>query len=132
MTADKLLQTLTGSYHDGTLEDAAYNNGNLYLYCFRNPFDPEGIEDVNTRYIIIRFENVTELEVYNWKDRSYVPYTIGLLSKENENTSICGIDYLDYENGLVVFGECMRFRCNDVAVLEHSSEALDFSQYHNL
>lgn len=133
MTIDKLFDTLNGSYHDGALMDAQYKDGKLFMYCFRNPPDPDGVEDPNTRYIIIRFDDVTDLEIYDWDSRNFVPYTNNSLNKEDEDWAICGIDYLDYEDegDFVVFGQCLRFHCDDLEVLASSSEELDFSQYCN-
>ena len=47
---------LRASYHDGALLNATYDGEVLYLYCHRNPPDPDGVEDPNAGYIIIRFD----------------------------------------------------------------------------
>ena len=132
MNIDKLFNTLVGGYHDGALCDAIYHNNALYLQCFRNPPDPERKEDPNYRYVIIRFDHVTDLEIYNWDSKSYVPYTEGSFKKDSDYWETTGIDYLDYEEDYVVFGECMRFHADDVELLAHSSEELDFSAHCNI
>lgn len=130
MTAEKLFSILIGCYHDGTLLNARYVNNNLYMYCHRNPPDPEGKEDPNTRYVIIRFDNATDLEVYDWrKTEKFIPYREGLFYKTNGYLAISGIDSLTCKDGIVEFGECLRFRCDNVELLENSSEALNFSKY---
>lgn len=130
MTEEKLFSILIGCYHDGALLNARYVNNSLYMYCHRNPPDPEKKEDPNTRYVIIRFDNVTDLEVYDWREtEEFIPYSEGLLCKPEGYWAISGIDSLTCENGIVEFGECLRFRCDDVELLENSSEALDFSKY---
>ncbi len=130
MTTEKLFSILIGSYHDGALLNARYVNNNLYMYCHRNPPDPEGKEDTNTRYVVIRFDNVIDLEVYDWREtEKFIPYREGLFYKQDGFWSISGIDSLTCEDGIVEFGECLRFRCDDVELLENSSEVLDFSKY---
>ena len=130
MTAEKLFSVLAGSYHDGALLNAKYVNNNLYMYCHRNPPDPEGKEDPNASFVIIRFDNVTELEVFDWEEtEEFIPYREDSFYKPEELWAISGIDYLTCENGLVEFGECLRFYCNDVKLLESSSKELDFSKY---
>ena len=130
MTAEKLFSVLTGSYHDGALLNARYINNSLYMYCHRNPPDPEGKEDSNTRYVIIRFDNVSQLEIYDWREsEEFIPYNENAFYKPNGFWAISGIDSLACADGLVEFGECMRFRCDGVELLENSSGELDFSKY---
>lgn len=129
MTAEKLLDTLVDSYHDGALIDALYENGTLFMYCFRNPPNFDNNDNPDTRYIIIRFENVNDLAVYDEDLRDYLPYTEKSFYKEKGYGAILSIDFLDFIDGYVVFEECLRFCADDVTVLAHSSEELDFSKY---
>ena len=129
MDAEKLFKVLNGSYHDGALNDAKFKNGALFLYCFRNPFDPDKKDDQNYRYVIVRFDKVTDLQVYDWNSRSFVDYTEGDFDKNEDSDAITGIDYLDYEDGFVVFGQCIRFRANDLELLAHSNDELDLIKY---
>ena len=130
MTTEKLFSVLKGSYHDGALLNARYLNNNLYMYCHRNPCDPDKKEDPNTTYVIIRFDNVTDLEVYDWEEtEEFVPYSKNSFYKPEGFWAISGIVFLTCEDGLVEFGECVRFRCDDVKLLESSSGELDFSKY---
>ena len=99
------------------------------MYCFRNPYDPDKEEDPNTRYIIIRFDNVTHLDVYDANSRTFHPYTDNAFCKEKGYGAILSIDFLDFIDGYIVFEECLRFRADDVTVLAHSSKELDFSKY---
>ena len=114
------------------------------MYCFRCPADFGDYDDdddpnkdyiiptnnPDTRYIIIRFDNVTELQLYDWWKKTYLPYNSDSLTPNDVDTIERGIDYLDYtENGFVEFAECLRFRCEDLEVIAHSSEELDFSKY---
>ena len=132
MNIDKLFSTLVGSYHDGALCDAVYENGTLHMQCFRNPADPDHTEDPDNRYVIIRFDNVTELQFYDWGCKEFVPYEDGMFCREDGYDAITGIDYLDYEDDFVVFGQCMRFHAEDIELLAHSSEEFDFSKYVSL
>jgi hypothetical protein len=93
---------------------------------------PERKEDPNYRYVVIRFDDVTDLEVYDWDNRYYIPYTGDALKRDDGAGAITEIDYLDYEDGYVVFGECLRFRAKDVALLAHSKDELDFAKYTDL
>ena len=129
MNSEKLFKTLVGSYHDGALIDAQFNNGTLCVYCFRNPADFENKEDPNTRYVIIRFDNVTDLQFYNYNNREYRPYQKGDFDKKDNCFAICEIDYLDYEDGYVTFGQCIRFLCDNVTLLASSIEEIDFSKF---
>lgn len=129
MTAEKLHNLLPDDYHDGALCDALYKEGTLYLYCFRNPFDPDGTDNKETRYIIIRFDNVTDLQIYDWWKKAYLPYHGDSLTLNDIDAVVWGTDYLCFDEGFVEFGQCLRFRCEDLEVIAHSSEELDFSKY---
>lgn len=130
MTAERLFSVLKGSYHDGALINAKYVNNKLYMYCHRNPPDPEGKEDPNTRYVIICFDDITDLYVYDWREtEEFIPYKEILFHKPSALSMISGIDSLTCENGWVEFGECLRFRAEDVKLLASSHDELDFSKY---
>ena len=130
MTNEKLFSVLKGSYHDGALLNAKYINGNLYMHCHRNPPDPKQTEDINTRYVLILFEGVTDLEVYDWREtEKFVPYKESSFHKPNDFWAISGIDSLTCESGLIEFGECLRFRAENVKLLAVSRDKLDFSKY---
>lgn len=130
MTAERLFSVLKGSYHDGTLINAKYVNNKLYMYCHRNPPNSDKKDDPNTRYVIICFNGVTDLHVYDWREtEEFVPYREILFHKPGTNYAISGIDSLTCENGWVEFGECLRFRAEEVKLLESSYDELDFSKY---
>jgi hypothetical protein len=122
---EKLFQVLPDSFHDGALMDAKYENGTLDLYCFRSAPDPDGTDNKNTTYIKIRFTGVRELEVYDFPRGIFVPYFSGAFSKEEVDDGISYIDYLDFIDGKVEFGESIRFFAEDVMVIEASAEELD-------
>ena len=133
MTEEKLLTTLTGSYHDGTLFDAQYRDGELDLYCLKCAI-PEGKwQEMYSEYIIIHFDGVTNLEVFDyWDTEEYYPYKAGDFVREPENKESflpMGIWSLFFENDFVVFEWCLRFQCEDVKVLECSRDELDFAKY---
>ena len=130
MTTEKLFSVLKGSYHDGTLLNARYSNNTLYVYCHRNPPDPDKKEDSNTKYVIIRFDNVTDLKVYDWRGtEKFIPYEKSSFCKPDGFWAISGITFLACEDGLVEFGESLQFRADGVVLLANSSEELDFSKY---
>ena len=130
MTAEKLFSVLIGSYHDGALLNAKCVENSLYMYCHRNPPDPEGKEDPNTRYVIMRFDNVTDLEVFDWKEtEAFVPYSTDSFYKPDGFWAISGIVYLTCNDDWIEFGECLRFRADDVKLLANSNGELDFSKY---
>lgn len=100
------------------------------MYCHRNPPDPDKKEDSDKRYVIILFENVTNLEIYDWRDtEKFIPYNENSFYKSDGYWAISGIDSLTCEDGLVEFGECLRFRAGDVKLLASSGNELDFLQY---
>ncbi len=125
----KLFNTLPGNYHDGALCDAIYKDGILHIQCFLNSPSANYTENFNYCYVIIRFDNITNLQVYDYNTKNYVPYTAEAFKKEDGAWAITGINYLDYEDGFVVFGECMRFSCENVALLENSNKEIDFNKY---
>ena len=136
MTAEKLFNTLKGSYHDASLLDALYQENVLYLHCFRNPPDPENKEDPNYRYVMIRFDGVTDLEVWDWEDtESFIPYKEELFDKErifgDEAWALNGIYGLELQNDRVVFIDSLRFRCTDATLLAHSCDEIDFQNVIN-
>lgn len=122
---DKLFDCLPFSFHDGALLDAKYENDRLELYCFRNPPDPDGTDDPNTRYIKIRFYGVSDLMVYDIDQDEFIPYyPTAFVIDRDEYWAINGIDYLDYLDGYVVFGQCVKFKCTDLEVIAASSKEL--------
>lgn len=130
MNIDKLFDTLVGSYHDSALVDAIYRGNTLYMYCFRNPPIFDNQDDIHPRYIIIRFDKVENLEVYDYDEKCYFPYEVGDFTKEDDYGAICGINKLDLdEDDYVMFEECLRFRCDDVEVLASSDNELEFNKY---
>ena len=126
---EKLFTTLVGSYHDSVLENAVYKDGSLYMYCFRNPPNPDGAENPNFRYVIIRFDNVGVIELFDWDSKTYKPYSGENTDINTALTTVDYIDYLDYEDGFVVFGECLRLRCENVSLLVNSCSELAFEKY---
>ena len=129
MDVDKLFDTIIGGYHDGALLDALYQDGKLYMQCFRNPPDPDHKEDPNYRYVVMRFDNVTDLQFFDWDSRKFAPYKEGDFTKEEGYDTITGTNSLDYEDGYVIFEECIKFRADDVELLDHSDDELDFEKY---
>lgn len=130
MNSDKLFKTLKGSYHDGALIDAIYRDNTLYMYCFRNPPIFDNQDDIHPRYIIIRFDNVENLEVYDWKKTDkYLPYNKNSFCKKNGLVVISGINRLDLVDDLIVFEECVRFNATDLEVLASSDNELEFHKY---
>lgn len=129
MTREKLLTVLPDEYHDGALLNACYNGETLILHIHRCP--PDQIHNnPNTTNIIIRFDGVTDLEVFDWAETDeFHPYKEGDFYKPEDRWAINGIFYLDFEKGKVVFQDSVRFCCTDVAVLEASKDELDFSKY---
>ena len=131
MTAEKLFNTLKGSYHDASLLDAFYRDNTLYIHCYRNPPDFENKEDPDYRCVVIRFDGVTDLEVWDWEDtESFIPYRKELFDKQlifgDESWALNGIYGLEFQDDRVVFIDSLRFRCTDVALLAHSCEEIDF------
>ena len=129
---EKLFAILTGSYHDSALENAVYKDGSLYMYCFRNPPNPDGAEDPNFRYVIIRFDNFSALEIFDWDSKTYKSYSVENFENADINAALAAVDYinyLDYEDGFVVFGECIRLRCENVSLLANSCSELQFEKY---
>ena len=89
-----------------------------------------GKEDPNTRYVIIRFDDVTDLHVFDWRDtEEYLPYTENSFIKVDGYGAMSGINFLSFNDGMIEFEECARFRAKDVTLLAFSHNELDFSKY---
>lgn len=130
MDENKLFSTLSGSYHDSIMLNVAYKDGSLYVQCFRSPPDP--YDDPQYRYVVIRFDNVRDIQYYDWGKHRYFPAKVSDFVMENGCPILEEIDYiysLDYEDDYVIFEECIKFRADDVELLDHSNESLDFEKY---
>ena len=129
MNIDKLFGTLTGSYHDGALIDALYDEGVLYLHLFKNP-PFQKTEDSKSRYRIVRFDGVSELQFFDYDAYTFRPYVEGNFDKEYDCDSIECINSMDVDDeDYIVFDECIRFHAEDLILLAESEEELDFAKY---
>ena len=127
MTFEKYCDLFPYSFHDGCANYAKYQNGNLELVIMRNPGKYLNEEDKNSRYLRLMFTDVTDFEIWN-EDKHYLnndmweEMWISISSNEISNTLSTFlpnyIDETDFIDGRVVYDECIRFKCEDIIILE--------------
>ena len=134
MTFEKYYELFPYSFHDGCADHAKFQNGNLELVIMRCPGELKNEEDENSRYLKLIFTNVTDFWIWNYDKRwlnqdMWEEMWIPIDNNEILNTLssflpnyIGGSDFID---GRVVYDECIRFRCDDIMILE--SRALNES-----
>jgi len=127
MTYEKYCKSFPYSFHDGCANHAKYQDGNLELVIMRCPGEPKNEEDENSRYLRLLFTNVTDFWIWNDDkcltcDELWEKMWISI-----ENDEITGtlseflpnyIGESDFIDGRVVYDECIRFRCDDIVILE--------------
>ena len=127
MTFDKYNQLFPYSFHDGSAQDPKYQNGNLELLIMRCPGEPLNDEDKNSRYLRLLFTNVTDFWIWN-ENKRYLSKDIWeemWLSIDNDEIVKTLSEFLpnyigesDFIDGRVVYDECIRFKCDDILILE--------------
>ena len=134
MTFEKYCKLFPYSFHDGCANHAKYQNGNLELVIMRCPGEPKNEEDENSRYLKLIFTNVTDFWIWNndkrWLNQDmWEEMWIPIDNNEILNTLSSFLpNYIgesDFIDGRVVYDECIRFRCDDIMILE--SRALNES-----
>ena len=127
MTFDKYCELFPYSFHDGCADHAKYQNGNLELVIMRCPGEPKNEEDENSRYLKLLFTNVTDFWIWNndkrWLNQDmWEEMWISIDNNEMLNTLSSFLpNYIgesDFIDGRVVYDECIRFKCDDIIILE--------------
>ena len=127
MTFEKYCKLFPYSFHDGCADHAKYQDGNLELVVMRCPGKPQNEEDKNTRYLRLMFTNVTDFWIWNddklclnadmWEemwisiDKNEIINTLSAFLPQYIGES-------DFIDGRVVYDECIRFKCDDIIILE--------------
>ena len=134
MTFEKYYELFPYSFHDGCADHAKCQSGNLELVIMRCPGEPKNEEDENSRYLKLIFTNVTDFWIWNndkrWLNQDmWEEMWIPIDNNEILNTLSSFLpNYIgesDFIDGRVVYDECIRFRCDDIMILE--SRALNES-----
>ena len=128
MKTNDLFTVLDGIYHDGALCDAKYENNTLFLNIYHFLYD-ENCKPCGSQNVIVRFDNASELQVYDYDNHTYVPYKDGDFVLQEGVDAISPIDGLDYEDGFIIFEECIRFKADNANVLAVSDDELLLSDY---
>ena len=127
MTFEKYYKLFPYSFHDGCANQAKYQNGNLELVITRCPGEPKNDEDRKSRYLKLMFTNVTDFWIWDdskccLNDDMWEEMWISVDNIEISNTiSLFLPNYIgetDFINGRVVYDECIRFKCDDIIILE--------------
>ena len=127
MTFEKYCKLFPYSFHDGGADHAKYQDGNLELIVTRCPGEPKNEDDNNSRYLRLTFTNVTDFWIWNddklclnndmWEE-------MWISVDDNEILSTLAeflphyIGESDFIDGRVVYDECIRFKCDDIIILE--------------
>ena len=127
MTFEKYSELFPYSFHDGCANHAKCQNGNLELVIMRCPGEPKNEEDENSRYLKLIFTNVTDFWIWNndkrWLNQEmWEEMWISIDNNEILNTLSSFLpNYIgesDFIDGRVVYDECIRFKCDDIIILE--------------
>lgn len=127
MTFEKYCKLFPFSFHDGCADCPKYQNGNLELVVTRCPGEPKNEEDKRSRYLKLMFTNVTDFWI--WNDEKYLSSDelweemwISIENNEISNTLSAFLpNYIgesDFIDERVVYDECIRFKCDDIIILE--------------
>ena len=127
MTFEEYCKLFPYSFHDGGANHAKYQNGNLELVIMRCPGEPKNEDDNNSRYLRLMFTNVTDFWIWNddklclnndmWEE-------MWISVDDNEILSTLAkflphyIGESDFIDGRVVYDECIRFKCDNIIILE--------------
>ena len=127
MTFEKYCAMFPYSFHDGTADCGKYQNGNLELVVARCPGPAKNEEDDNSRYLRLVFTNVTDFWIWD-DDKFYLSDDMWeemWISIDNSEISNILSSFLpkyigegDFIDGRVVYDECIRFKCDDIIILE--------------
>ena len=127
MTFEKYFELFPYSFHDGCANHAKYQDGNLELVIMRCPGEPKNDEDENSRYLKLLFTNVTDFWIWN-EDKTWLNDDMWeemWISVDNSNIINILSTFLpnyigesDFIDGRIVYDECMRFKCDDIVILE--------------
>ena len=113
----ELFDILPSPFHDGCVLDAKMDGDELYMELFRGAF-----ADGKPEYFKLLFKGARDIEVYNYGKKIYVPATADNFVTEDGRDWMLYINHLDYDEGKVIFEECIRFACDDVEIVEASYE----------
>lgn len=127
MKAEDLFKIYNFEYHDGNVSDVVFDADDMILTVIRCPMTLKSKEDEESLFQRLKFKNVSD--IYLWKDdETYTSTTLWedmwkTASKEDvEGIFVNGVhNWIDdafYDNGMVVYDYLLRFRCDDVEVLE--------------
>ncbi len=127
MTYEKYCELFPYSFHDGCADHAKYQADNLELVIMRCPGEPKNEEDENSRYLKLTFTNVTDFWIWNddkcclnddmWEEM-WIPIDINGIGDTLSSFLPHYIGESDFIGGRVVFDECLRFKCDDIIILE--------------
>lgn len=127
MTGEKFFETYNFIYHDGTVSDVVFENSDMLLTVVRCPICLQSKEDENSLFQRLRFRNVSDIWLWN-DDKDYkddvlyedmwVAASISDVKGRFDNGACCWIDDAFFEDGRFVYDYLIRFKCDDVEILE--------------
>ncbi len=127
MTGEKFFEIYNFEYHDGRVFDFHFENNNMFLTVVRCPTSIKSKNDENSLFQRLKFKNVSDIWLWNeekdysldtpWEDM-WKPSSVEEVEKEFKNGSNCWIDDAFFENGRIVYSYLLRFKCDDIEILE--------------
>ena len=127
MTYEKYCELFPYSFHDGCADHANYQEGNLELVVTRCPGEAKDEKDEKSRYLKLIFTNVTDFWIWNdnksllnqalWEEM-WIPINNNEINSTLSSFLPNYIGESDFVDGRVVYDECLRFKCDDIIILE--------------
>ena len=127
MTGKQFFEVYNFDYHDGNVSDVNFIDKDMVLTAIRCPIELDSKEDENSLYMRLKFKNVSDLWLWNddenytddtlWEDM-WKPASTKEVIDKFDNGACCWIDGAFYDNEMVVYDYLLRFKCDDIEILE--------------
>ena len=127
MTGKEFFEIYNFEYHDGNVSEVSFIDKDMLLTVIRCPTKLWSKEDENSLFMRLKFKNVSEFWLWNdnkkyasdtlWEDM-WKQASIKDVIKEFDNGACCWIDDAFYNNEMIVYDYLMRFKCDDIEILE--------------
>lgn len=127
MTGKHFFEIYNFQYHDGNISDVCFEDGDMILSVTRCPLELKSKEDANSLFQRLRFKNVSNFWLWNeeknytsgvsWEDM-WIPSSIRDVGEAFRNDAAYWIDDAFFDSGMVVYDYQMRFKCEDIEIVE--------------
>ena len=137
MTGEQFFEKFPFEYHDGTVSDVRASGNDLVLSVTRCPISLRSEEDKNSLFQRLKFKNVTDIWLIDDEKKRISTLTWEEMWKSVTLTDVVNIlnDDGDYwmndalmDNGMFIFDFLLRFRFDDIEILETRTNPEYFAQ----